>query len=243
MSMSAAKVALLGAVICASAALSSCSGQLEGSEPDSGTEGGGCGDVPPGSAVREVSLAMTQVNFGDTPDPTAWQTIGFDLDGKCTTATSTDVCMLMAGAPQSTQTDGMRGIDNSFGANLCPILDTVVGAGACSTLISQAYVVTDARGSGTLAFQLSVFSIEIPIADATVASDGGAGTLGTVASAEDVVDALTHATIGAYGCPSFGGDPGVSTIAEQVLQASDILADGSNLRGATVPLCRDQCWA
>jgi len=184
------------------------------------------------SSLSLRSLATTQVAFGDS-DPGAWQNIGFDLDGKCTTATSTDVCKVAAGAPVSFQTDGMRGIDNSFGANLCPILDTVVGAGACSTLITQAYVVTDAGGSGTLAFRLSVYWIEIPIADALVASEGGSGTLGAVASADDVVNALTYATIGAYGCPSFGGDPGVNTVAQQVMQASDILADGSNVRGPT----------
>ena len=127
--LAAAFVACLVAAV-----LASCSGRLAvHSASDSGAEDGGCGGGPPASALRAVSLAMTQVNFGDDPDATAWEGIGLDLDGKCTIATSTDVCQLAAGSPRATQVDGTGGIDNSFGANVCAIMDTTMGTGSCST--------------------------------------------------------------------------------------------------------------
>ena len=227
--MSAAKVPLLGAsVVCVvAAALSSCAGHVAGGgAPDSGAEGGGCGGAPPASAVRSVSLAMTQVNFGDDADP---QAIGFDLDGKCTTATSTDVCKLVSGAPRDTQTDGVSGIDNGFGANICPILDTTGGAGACSTQITQAYVVTDAGGSGTLAIRLGVYWIEIPITDAYVTNRGGAGVLGAVMKPDDFLAALRNgAAASGVSLNAVCNPGGFDSIYFDVHQAADILGDGSN---------------
>jgi hypothetical protein len=233
--MSAAKIALLGAVGCVvAAALSSCSGQLASRvAPDSGPGSGGCGGEPPASAVREASLAMTQVNFGDGPDPTAWRTIGFDLDGKCTTVTSTNVCRLAAGAPGATQTDGMSGIDNSFGANICSIWDTTTGAGACSTQITQAYVVTDASGSGTLAIHLGIYWIEIPIADAYVTNSGGVGMLGAATTPDDLITAFNNSTTGVSPMDECEGNPAFDSISVEVQQAADILGDGTNAPGRT----------
>jgi hypothetical protein len=219
----------------AAAALASCSGRLAvGGASDAGAEAGGCGGGPPASAVRAVSLAVAQVNFGDDPDATAWQAIGFDLDGKCTTATSSDVCQLAAGSPRATQVDGTGGIDNSFGANICMILDTTLGTGACSTKISQAYLVTDATGTGTLAIRLAPFWIEIPISGAYVALDGGSGMLGAVTTPSSFWVATENGTAAfveggpSVSCPCGGCSGGFDSILPQIEQASDILDDGSN---------------
>ncbi len=224
--------ALCIAVWAAASTISSCSGGLAsgtrgdaGSSMDSGIEG-----APPASAVREVSLTMTRVNFGDSPTSNAWQDIGFDLDGKDTTPSSTDVCTLTPGAPQATQTDGLHGVDNSFGENVCPILDTLVGTGACSGRITQAYVVTDSTGSGTLAFKLTGYWLEIPVVDAYVLNDAGSGTVGAVTTYSDILTAAKNGAIllGQH-CPA--GDPGVNTLPIQLEQTSDILSDGSNAPG------------
>ena len=50
---------------------------------------------------------------------------GYDLDGKVTTASSTDVCTLVAGSSKQVQVDGNGGIDNSWGSQIMPIVDTL----------------------------------------------------------------------------------------------------------------------
>jgi hypothetical protein len=72
-----------------------------------------------------------------TPTTGAWKQMGFNLDGKVTTATSTDVCQLVAGAEPAEQDDGQDGIDNSFGENICPILNTLDMPAQCSTGLSR----------------------------------------------------------------------------------------------------------
>jgi hypothetical protein len=74
------------------------------------------------------NYAIHQLFLGDI-DPatgkqtnTAWQNYGYDLDGKNTTVTSTDVCTQVTGALAREQVDGPNGIDNSFGENLLPII-------------------------------------------------------------------------------------------------------------------------
>jgi len=76
------------------------------------------------------NYALHTLYLGDT-DRTgvmgadAWKTFGYDLDGKVTTASATDVCTLVAGSSRAVQVDGDRGIDNSWGANIMPIIGTL----------------------------------------------------------------------------------------------------------------------
>lgn len=57
------------------------------------------------------------------PSSTAWRQYGRNVDGLVTTAASTDVCQLQPGAsPSSVKPDGDAGIDNSFGANVVPLI-------------------------------------------------------------------------------------------------------------------------
>jgi hypothetical protein len=212
-------------------AIASCSGDLvTGTTADAGTDVDAAAvGAPPKSALRQVSLAMTRVNFGDTSTPGAWKQIGFNLDGKVTTAISTDVCQLVPGAVPAEQDDGQDGIDNSFGENICPILDPLRET-ACSTGISQAYIVTEASGSGTLTFMFGL-SLKIPITDAHVVLNGdGSGMLGAVVPTAGWISAVYQASAAASYCLMAGGGPAPEIIA-QFQQASDILSDGSNSAG------------
>lgn len=78
------------------------------------------GPAPDGS--ENLVLALRSIDFGDaTAD--GWKSLGCDLDGLVSDATSTDVCRPAAGAnADAVKTDGDDGIDNSFGANVVPIL-------------------------------------------------------------------------------------------------------------------------
>ncbi len=172
---------------------------------------------------------MTRVNFGDSPTADAWKQIGFNLDGKVTSATSTNVCGLVQGASPTEQDDGQGGIDNSFGENICPILDPVRDR-ACSTGISQAYIVTDASGSGTLTFMFGL-SLTIPITGARVVLNGdGSAMLGAVVPTAGWISAVYQAAAAANYCLMAGGEVDPEII-EQFEQASDILSDGSNHEG------------
>jgi hypothetical protein len=188
--------------------------------------GPGCGGGPPASAVRQVSLSLTGADLGDATS-VDWKSVGYNLDGKCTTVSSTDVCTLAPGAAKSTQVDGTSGIDNSYGENICPIWDTVLGPGKCSAAL--AYVVTDASGSGTLALQLGSGWVLLPITDAYVTTTGGAGMLGAVASTSGVIAALQNVAGGVS--MALCNSSAFASIAQQIQQASDILADGSNPAG------------
>jgi hypothetical protein len=73
----------------------------------------------------EVNFAAHYLWAGETdktaafpPNPSAWATFGYNIDGKVTTASSTDVCTLAKNASPSVQIDGNLGADNSFGENL-----------------------------------------------------------------------------------------------------------------------------
>ncbi len=71
-------------------------------------------------AVRSFDLG------GGSPD--AWKQLGLDIDGASTTAASTGLCKLAPGASPRVHEDGADGIDNSFGANLVPLLSVVFGS-------------------------------------------------------------------------------------------------------------------
>jgi hypothetical protein len=82
------------------------------------------------SLTTPHNYAVHKLYLGDTdrtgiPSVNAWDSFGYDLDGKVTTAASTDVCTLVPGASKQVQIDGNGGIDNSWGANIMPILQTL----------------------------------------------------------------------------------------------------------------------
>jgi hypothetical protein len=217
------------------AALASCSSRIAAGGPDSGPEAGDCDAGPPASALRAISLAMTQVNFGDDPDASAWQAIGFDLGEECAASTVGDTCVPVPGAPHDIQQRGAAGIHNSFGRNISAILDAVAGRGACSTVITQAYLVTDATGASTLAFHLPPYWFEIPIAQAFVSVRDGTGVVGAVVSSSGLFTGVENTSAAASPgvsptCACGGCD--FNSIADQMLQAADVLLGGSNPPGS-----------
>jgi hypothetical protein len=67
-------------------------------------------------------FAVNQLYFGEGNNG-EWKKFGFNLDGKISTAASTDLCALNDGAMASVPyPDGDNGIDNSFGKNLLPLI-------------------------------------------------------------------------------------------------------------------------
>jgi hypothetical protein len=121
---------------------------------DSGLPGNPGGPTPP-SSTPDLTLAVRTLYLGDSDrnggqSATAWEGFGLNIDGKSTTAASTDVCTLYPGAARATQVDGEGGIDNSFGANIVPIILTVFGSSYAQTVNDD---ISSGR-SGTLMFAL-----------------------------------------------------------------------------------------
>jgi hypothetical protein len=175
-----------------------------------------------------VSLTLSGADFGDAT-VTDWQRIGFNLDGACTTASSTNPCALASDAQSATQVDGAGGIDNSFGAIVCPVLDAV-GPRPCSTA-ENVIVETDDSGDGTLAMLVTVGRtptpvwVEIPLTDTfVVRSVGGAGMLGGIVRTSALVDSL-RPLWGAVAQPLCSG-PSSQAIDTAISQSSDILPRG-----------------
>jgi hypothetical protein len=117
--------------------------------------------VPPDGSGT-TTFAVSKLYLGDidrdgTPDAVnGWRQYGFDVDGKTSTAASTDLCKPLDGAPPSeVYPDGDGGIDNSFGKNLFPLLrgfeadlsqrvNTAIDTGQTTLLVS-----IDALGSAS----------------------------------------------------------------------------------------------
>ena len=81
----------------------------------------------PGDGAGTV-LAINKLYLGDsdragTPSQTAWKKFGYDLDGYNSNKNSGTHCKVNEGGTKSNiQTDGDDGIDNSFGANIMPVI-------------------------------------------------------------------------------------------------------------------------
>lgn len=104
---------------------------------ESGTDASGCsGTCPKVLAARKIFFGESDRNF--MVSTTAWRDFGLDIDGKTTTAQSTDVCKRQVGAPSSIQVDGTNGIDNSFGANFIPVIQSALSIPALSKPASDA---------------------------------------------------------------------------------------------------------
>lgn len=97
-------------------------GSSAGESGIGGTGGfaGGGSFVDEGFSVSEFQLGTT--NPDGTPSSSAWQYYGDDIDGLTSSQASSNHCTLQAGANSSVKRDGPDGVDNSFGANILPLL-------------------------------------------------------------------------------------------------------------------------
>lgn len=140
---------------------------------DLGVDGrncGGCG-VACGPNVACISsrcspvaaFVVSRLFLGDTtragaPSSTAWRDFGENIDGRTSTAASTDVCALLAGAPRSVYDDGAGGIDNSWGKTIVPLIS------ATSPAISDQAnaAILDGRAPLILRFEGSSGQADLP---------------------------------------------------------------------------------
>ncbi len=91
--------------------------------------------TPMNFAIRKLYLG--DHDFSGKSDPNAWESFGYNIDGKITTAASKNVCTLHAGGGSlgtSVQVDGYAGIDNSFGYSIFNNIILTIDAAASTTI-------------------------------------------------------------------------------------------------------------
>ncbi len=101
--------------------------------PVTGTDAGYVPARPTGTpavGTGRVVLAISRLHFSEadgnyTTTTGAWTRYGLNIDGKVTGTCSKDTCTLVPGSSREVQLDGQNGIDNSFGWQLEPVLDTI----------------------------------------------------------------------------------------------------------------------
>ena len=118
------------------------------------------GDPKPGMG-KTLALAARSLYFGVTdpvtkmPDPTAWKRIGYDIDGKCTSAADSSgsmpgTCKRPPSATSDSLTDGDACRDNNFGSkflvtlvNLKPDVETKLASGIDKGASTLMLVISD----------------------------------------------------------------------------------------------------
>jgi hypothetical protein len=203
-----------------------------GATPDTGTI---CSPHrPPKLAATTATLSLDHAEFGDAfPDGgpyfSAWKDIGYNLDDLCTTATDTNVCTPPDNGSRDGAVDGDDGIDNSFGANVVPLLKQL----QMNLFTSSAVTLDITDGTGVLVLSTNggnALSIPLTHAVAAISTNGG-GTLAaiipTAAFGEQVRAFAGRQTTSQ--CTSAG----TQSIIQEITQSSDILADGTQSPTAT----------
>jgi len=108
-------------------------------------------------AATTRTFAAAAIDLGETAD--GWKQLGFNIDGKVSTAESTDVCTAVGGQ-KSSLADGSRGIDNAFGNKIVSYISSITAgpskrmtdaiAGGNTTLILEVTGLSeDAKQSAT----------------------------------------------------------------------------------------------
>jgi hypothetical protein len=245
--------------------LTACSSSSSSASSSGGGSGGGssggadlCASLPSGScndpptkptsgtpaSTTPHNYALHQLVLGDTdrsgnPSTTAWQDFGYDLDGKITTQSSTDVCTLVAGSSKQVQVDGTKGIDNSFGSQIMPIIGTLDStasqtlntaiAGGSFTIMTYVVGFDDSAGNTTTAAGLT----GVLLAGGKYSADGGAPAWDTTTVWPVLPDpGLITGCSATAGCPS-GTDP----VKDAVIQFNGAFqTKGEFVSGAPNPL-------
>jgi hypothetical protein len=183
---------------------------------------------PPKLAADTATLSLDKAQFGDAfPDGgpyfSAWKDIGYNLDDLCTTATDTNVCTPPNNGSRDGAADGNDGIDNSFGANVVPLLKQL----QMNLFTSSAVTLDISAGTGVLVLSTNggnALSIPLTHAVAAISTNGG-GTLAAVIPTATFLEQV-RAFAGRQ-TTSQCTSAGTQSILQEISQSSDILADGT----------------
>jgi hypothetical protein len=117
---------------------------------------------PPTTSTDKRAFAVNAISLGEADragnrNKDAWKSYGFDLDGRITVVTDQNspdlknVCKRAANARPAVHNDGDQGVDNAFGKEIIPILDTLAP--------SPSKTVTESIHAGTFTLILEVVGL------------------------------------------------------------------------------------
>ena len=148
------------------------------------------------SGDMELIFALKDVRLDQG---SGWSSIGFDLDGRFSTADDPDVECLPVDVAAGPETDGDRGIDNAFGHILYPLIDAVLPT------LETDFRASQTQGRGTLLTRITGWNglDDDPRINVVIAQS----LLGTTAAAADVDPATAMLrAVGAPPAPLWAGN-------------------------------------
>jgi hypothetical protein len=163
------KLAKIGAALALSVGIAGLSVYAPACSSGGGNaDGGPTGDLakPPAptgdntTVTDEVTFAVDSLQLGEAPraggpaSTNAWKEYGYDIDGLKSDKNSTDVCTPAAGGGSQVKVDGNNGIDNSFGANILPIIQSA------ASLPEPSKTITEAIRDGSFTLQLKIKGLD-----------------------------------------------------------------------------------
>ncbi len=132
----------------------------EGTPPSAGPQN------PPLETDPTEVFAISELFLGDTDRSSvvsdqAWKLYGYDIDGKDSTETSSDLCSPYSTTdPNIPYPDGNYGIDNSFGKNVLPVLSENITTLLDATNLTSVVNESIQSGSFTLIFKVDKLGSE-----------------------------------------------------------------------------------
>ncbi len=193
-----------------------------------------CSSKQPSSPTSTATVLLIGPQFvRANPDggtvTNGWSFIGFDLDHQCTDLTSlATTCKAVAGADPMTLTDGVDGIDNSFGRNIVPIL-TNLSASSISLVMVD---VTKGKGMLYLGGMGGSSVIGVPVVGAIIDIDASGGGTFSATSPTAALQVQLRAAFG-RASPSLCTGTTTDSVLMKVAEASDMLADGTQGAAST----------
>lgn len=195
-----------------------------------------CTTTPPPALVTDArvvrldALRVGDVVPGDAASKDAWKTLGFDLDGVCSSRNdpASLACRRVAGSSANVSDDGTNGIDNAFGHSLLPLFSPLF-ASPGRAMSGFSFLATKSDGTGTLYLgSKDGLMFVVPLASVRLsppAADGSV-TLGAIAPRDAVVATFVeHANLLARDlCDE---RTTLDSIAADIRQAADVRVSGA----------------
>lgn len=177
-------------------------------------------------------LALSRVDFGNKD---TWRSIGFDLDGACTTTQTHRTCKPGPGGGGSYLEDGQDGIDNSWGRNVVGLM-RIFYADPNAAWSGRSVLDVGSAGTGTL-YLLAPDDLlfEVPLVDVRMEWNGTSGTLAAIVPVDKGMENLRR-DLSAYSkkdCGSLGSLAGIFASNADV-SASGVVDDGVECTGVSL---------
>lgn len=220
--------------------LAACSGAVDQTEVIAAE----CEEPPPVPITTRSGeiLQLDAVQLGEKfrQEPATFGSLGMNLDGRCSTSDETTVvCTRVPGTTRNDHVDGERGIDNSFGRSLLPLL-ALLDEKPSEAASGTSFLVLEGDGRATLhvGSRSGQIIVSIPLTSVRLQDDrlDGLVTLAAVIPPEELRESLRK-HVNALSDPPATDLCGSSTL-EAILEAIDRAAD---VRLDLVPNRAEQC--